>query len=270
VSREVLAAELDARIAMGHVLEERAADVGSDDDLAAARADYYIWDEYNRTLLEQRFSTDRIARDYAWWGMMSMGPQTPSEELLELRNDITRKIRRLTAVREQVPLFPEPEAPRASVAADGAEAARTTIFIVHGRDDATKLAVHGFLRAVTSLEPVILHEQASSGRTIIEKFEDHAADAAFAVILLTADDEGGLSGGEHQPRARQNVIFEFGFFVAALGRHRVAILYEHGVERPSDIDGVAYISLDAAGAWKVALARELRAAQLPVDAEQLL
>ena len=40
------------------------------------------------------------------------------------------------------------------------------------------------------LEPIILHEQANAGRAIIEKFEDHADDVAFAVVLLTPDDEG--------------------------------------------------------------------------------
>ena len=102
---------------------------------------------------------------------------------------------------------------------------------------------------------------------MIQKFTDHS-DAAFAIVLLTADDRGGPADEppNHQKRrARQNVVFELGFFIAKLGSARVCALYEDGVELPSDYAGVAYVRLDAAGAWRFELARELRAAGLPVD-----
>ena len=66
-------------------------------------------------------------------------------------------------------------------------------------------------------------------------------------------------------RPRQNVVLELGFFVGALGRNRVAIVYEEGVERPSDIAGVVYIPLDESGAWRSKLAKELDAAGIPLD-----
>jgi predicted nucleotide-binding protein len=58
---------------------------------------------------------------------------------------------------------------------------------------------------------IVLHEQPNAGRTIVEKFEDYSADTSFAVVLLTADDHGGVrtSSGMHL-RGRQNVIFELG------------------------------------------------------------
>ena len=115
------------------------------------------------------------------------------------------------------------------------------------------------------LDPIILHEQPSMGRTVIEKFEAHA-DVGFAVVLLTPDDMGGLaSGGEVKPRARQNVILELGYFIGSLGRAKVCALYVEGVEIPSDIHGVLYVSYDAAGGWRLKLASEIRAAGLPVD-----
>lgn len=146
------------------------------------------------------------------------------------------------------------------------EATGTSIFIVHGRDDAKKHDVARFLRNSTGREPVILHEQTNGGRTVIEKFEQHAAGAAFAVVIATGDDQGraATDHGE-RPRARQNVIFELGFFFGSLGRGRVVFLYEEDVERPSDIDGLVRISLDAAGAWKLPLARELDAAGIGID-----
>ena len=122
------------------------------------------------------------------------------------------------------------------------------IFLVHGHD-ARKEEVARVLRLLTGEEPTILHEQPNRGQTIIEKFERHAGDKAFAVILATADDIGSEGGGDAAtPRARQNVIFEMGFFVGAIGRDRLAVLHDEGVELPSDYQGVVYIPLDESGA----------------------
>ena len=88
----------------------------------------------------------------------------------------------------------------------------------------------------------------------------------FAVVLLTADDEGvARMSRERYLRARQNVVFELGMFIGRLGRSKVAVLYEHGVELPSDVNGILYTPLDSAGAWKLSLARELLAAGIAVD-----
>ena len=105
---------------------------------------------------------------------------------------------------------------------------------------------------------MILHEQSNQGRTIIEKFERHA-DVGFAVVLLTPDDVGGLQTdtGALEPRARQNVIFELGYFLGRLGRGGVCAITKGGVEIPSDYSGVLYIPLDDGGEWMAALTREL-------------
>ena len=105
------------------------------------------------------------------------------------------------------------------------------------------------------------------GRTLIQKFVEHS-DVAFAVVLLTPDDRGGLASESFESqrsRARQNVIFELGFFVGRLGRERVCALDLEDVEIPSDYQGVAFVPLDTKMAWKLELARELKAADLPVD-----
>ncbi len=148
----------------------------------------------------------------------------------------------------------------------GATATGTSVFIVHGRDEARKHEVARFLRSSTGREPVILHEQSNGGRTVIEKFEEHASEAAYAVVIATGDDRGRAADETNdQPRARQNVVFELGFFFGALGRAKVALLYQEGVERPSDIEGLVRIALDNAGAWKMHLAREVDAAGIGVD-----
>ena len=141
-------------------------------------------------------------------------------------------------------------------------------FLVHGHDGDTKLQVAEFIERITGERPVILHEQADSGRTIIEKFEEHASEAGFAIILLTADDVGKAKGADQlNPRARQNVVLECGYFMAKLGRGRVVALHEAGVELPSDVTGVLYKSL--AGNWHTELAREIKAAKIDVDFSNL-
>ena len=143
------------------------------------------------------------------------------------------------------------------------------VFIVHGRDNEAKETVARFLTRL-ALTPVILHEQPNQGRTIIEKFEQHA-QVGFAVALLTPDDVGALQDNSNdlKPRARQNVVFELGYFLGRLGRERVCALTKGDVETPSDYDGVVYISLDDGG-WKMDLIREFKNAGFDVDANKAL
>ncbi|MDD5303844.1 MAG: nucleotide-binding protein [Elusimicrobia bacterium] len=159
---------------------------------------------------------------------------------------------------------------KAIAAADVPQEKTKNIFIIHGRDDGTKETVARFI-ATLGLTPIILHEQSNQGQTIIEKFERHAR-VGFAVALLTPDDVGGLAEKKTDltPRARQNVIFEFGYFVGALGRRNVCALTRGNVEIPSDYAGVVYIPFDAAGAWKMNLVRELKASGYEVDANLAL
>ncbi|NQD90423.1 nucleotide-binding protein, partial [Paenarthrobacter sp. CM16] len=140
------------------------------------------------------------------------------------------------------------------------------VFIVHGHDEARKYQLARFLRDLTGHEPVILHEQPNRGSVLIEKLESSAAKTGFAVVLLTGDDFGRAKAttGE-RPRGRQNVVFELGFFIGALGRSKVAVLMEPGVEEPGDVTGIVYTPLDAAGAWKSALATEIDAAGITID-----
>ncbi|MEQ1932861.1 MAG: nucleotide-binding protein [Fimbriimonadaceae bacterium] len=143
------------------------------------------------------------------------------------------------------------------------------VFLVHGHDERVRETVARFLEKL-ELECIILHEQPNRGRTIIEKFEDYA-DVAFAVVLLTPDDQGGVGTSKpetYKPRARQNVILELGFFLGALGRSHVCALYTEGVEIPSDYSGVLFVPLDDGRAWRMTLLRELIAAGIPVDANR--
>jgi predicted nucleotide-binding protein len=171
------------------------------------------------------------------------------------------------------------------------------IFIVHGHNEKIKTEVDKFLRSL-KLDPIILHKQANLGKTIIEKVE-HYSNVGFAVILLTRDDRGAKHIDylqeikdpsiikSHQDleyekeyawdhfiealeyRARQNVIFEFGYFIGKLGRNKVAALCEEGIERPSDIDGLVYIPLDDKGEWMKELENEIKAVGIKTGLKRL-
>ena len=114
------------------------------------------------------------------------------------------------------------------------------IFIVHGKDDTSKLELARLLENDFKLKSIILHEQPDEGKTIIEKIESNS-DIGYAFIILTPDDKYIDKSNEAHYRSRQNVIFEFGYFIAKLGRDRVCVLYKEGIGQiPSDINGVVY------------------------------
>ncbi|TNB98431.1 nucleotide-binding protein [Pseudomonas jessenii] len=136
------------------------------------------------------------------------------------------------------------------------------VFVVHGHDEGARETVARFLMQL-GFEPIILHEQANQGRTVMEKVEAHG-QVDFAVVLLTPDDQGCAKGGTPEPRARQNVLLELGYFLGRLGRAKVCALKRGTLEIPSDFAGVVWESMDG-DSWKRVLGRELEAAGHEID-----
>jgi predicted nucleotide-binding protein len=122
-------------------------------------------------------------------------------------------------------------------------------FIVHGHDEQSLLHLKDYLQNTLKWqEPIILRDQPSAGKTIIEKFEEYASDVDCVFVLLTPDDVAITTGSnDEKRRSRQNVIFEMGFFCAAFGRRsgRVMLLHKGLIELPSDIAGVIWIDISA-------------------------
>jgi CheY-like chemotaxis protein len=121
-------------------------------------------------------------------------------------------------------------------------------FIVHGHDNEAKYELKNYLQNTLDLgEPIILHEQPSLGRTIIEKFEEESQNIDLVFVLLTPDDKGSdvSSTNDEKRRARQNVIFEMGYFFGKLQRRqgKIILLYKGDIELPSDISGIVYIDI---------------------------
>lgn len=240
---------------------------------------YKHWNDYNNTLLRRMFTTaeEQEKYDYYFVGAMFISAgqygRDVRREINEHRENLEKRVERLKSLEQRLNLFeldssvtlPASQAPasRARAKADSDD-----VFVVHGHNDAIKQAVARMLEKF-GLNPIILSEQPNEGRTVIEKFEHNAESAGFAIVLMTGDDVGGKTETDLQKRARQNVILELGYFVGAIGRRRVCALYEKGVEIPSDILGVGYVEIDAAGHWQYALAKELKAAGYSIDMNDL-
>ena len=139
-----------------------------------------------------------------------------------------------------------------------------TVFLVHGHDEGAREGAARYLEGL-GLKVVVLAEAASGGMTIVEKLEQ-CSDVEYAVLILSPDDCGYPAGHPEAlaRRARQNVLFETGYFVGTLGRRRVCLLLRGELELPTDLNGIVYIAFDTTGGWKRGLWRELRQVGLKV------
>lgn len=229
--------------------------------------DYRVWDDFNRRWLAQIDASGVLAGEYArvMPSLISLGTRdTIMQRKQRAEDELNQQRTRLRSIATGLPLY-------GSSAPEGAGEAvvrdldgRPQVFVVHGHDKAVREAVARTIERV-GLEAVLLREKPNQGRTLLEKLIDHAVPAKYAVVILTGDDLGGAKAATQQsPRARQNVVFEFGLFVGLLGRDKVCVLYEQGVELPSDVQGIAHYPLDDAEAWRTSLVDEMAAGGLPV------
>jgi predicted nucleotide-binding protein len=230
--------------------------------------EFDTWEQNVKLVLADYYgfpSPAASAFDRIWFSPGAYYPGQPVAEFVEARERglqeasgfIGSRIEEISDMLPGQPAILVPAVPSSS----------KSIFVVHGHDSGTKETVARFLTKI-DLEPIILHEQADMGRTLIEKFEHHSSGASCAVILLTPDDEC-ISSNKPEKRARQNVVFELGFFVGKLGRNRTFALKKSGVVLPSDMQGLIYIDLDSPD-WMTKLAREFRAAGIPFDVAKVL
>ena len=242
VSREEAHQQIEEQIEKGQQLH--AQQINSDGELKAARMESRKWSDYNKTLLLKLFDNTSIAEDaYTDFNeprrilLASSGSTSLSDELRhELRwyqNAMSSSINSLESIRDQLELYDEPSEMLQAISGNEGVSAMpqstfgNEVFIVHGHDDEAKETVARFVEHL-GIEATILDEEINEGRTIPEKFEEHADEAGYAIVLLTPDDVGSSKDetDSPQPRARQNVVLEFGYFWGKLGRKRLCVLYK--------------------------------------------
>lgn len=275
IPRDEVQKQIEVQIKQGYtILHTR---IGSDVGLSKCKDRGKKWNDYNKQLLKSFVNTDDLYIEYIEpFPSYDVTVVTGFNKDTDIfRYELKHLIQRLESIYQRLELLPE--APKNSNSREGQESTRTVpreigrrVFIVHGHDEGAKYAVARFIQQL-GLKAIILQEQSEQGRTIIEKFEDYA-DVDFAVVLLTPDDVGASqkTPDKTQPRARQNVILELGFFIGKLGRERVCALYKGEVERPSDIAGILWTRMDDHRGWQLSLVREMKQAGLDVDVNKLL
>lgn len=243
-------------------------------DLTLVESEKSRWSKYNEELLSRIFDNQVIVNEYKnidYSLRFKVGGQSFEKVVDGLGTEIDKKINFLEAIIERLDLIPEAKIKSIFVNKNEMIKPKSKdIFIVHGKDDTSKGLVSGFIEKL-GLNPIILHKQPNAGRTIIEKFEDYS-NVCFAVVLLTPDDTGYSKNepSEAKSRARQNVIFELGYFIGKLGRENVCALFKEGVEIPSDYHGVLYLPIDINNEWQFSLAREIKQAGIEIDLNKII
>jgi predicted nucleotide-binding protein len=114
------------------------------------------------------------------------------------------------------------------------------IFVIHGHDELNTRRLTQLLQNSFSLNPIAMLSKPGMSRPLIEKFEDEAQTCSFAFGLFTPDDEI-VNVTNRYKQARPNVIYEVGWFIGRLWKHRVALLLKQGTIIHSDLDGVSRI-----------------------------
>lgn len=234
-------------------------------------AQFHRWHEMNVEIYKSSFeapnNTYRQAYESQIWLLFG-------EDIIKVHKDhIGRLINQMISDIEKLPLIKCKVEGAVSPEPQKQDVSKDKVFIVHGHDGELKEKVARVLTKL-SLTPIILHEQADGGRTIIEKFETNAEDCGFAVILLTADDLGQSkrekeNGDEPKNRARQNVVFEMGYFMGRLTRKHVFVLLDKDVEKPGDLDGLVYVTT-ADNNWIVRLGKELKNCGYNIDMNKII
>jgi predicted nucleotide-binding protein len=162
----------------------------------------------------------------------------------------------------------------AAASSIGQQPDRSHLFVLYGRNEERMRDVVAVLEEAGRHDVTVLDDRTNDGRTLVERFQGQAARSGYAVVVLTADDVGTprLDPDEDpyfSPRARQGVVFQMGFLAGLLTPRRVCVLYEHGVELPANLDGLAYVQLDRGGDWRSKLLLELHGAGLDYDPAKL-
>lgn len=234
-------------------------------------AQYMQWNDYNEEYLKSCFDCPNnvYLKEYQQqvvWGCSG-------DILKDEKDNMQRQISKLESFCNKCNLFKMADnIANNNVPNNIAIVNNRNIFIVHGHNAEMKQHVARII-GVLGLNPVILHEQPDGGMTIIEKLEHYGKEASFAVILLTADDVFQSKDDKDKiitvKRARQNVVFEMGYFMAKLGRSRVFVMRDEESEKVGDIEGVLYTPTDSTG-WIMKMVKELQTAGFNVDANKAL
>jgi len=241
-SKEVFKEELNERILHGE--EYLKLEIKTIDDFEMIKKEYSLWHDYNLELLKQSFNEpyNEYRKEYdeihSLGYFFIVGTTSLAQEIKDFVDKFNSKVDSLKKLVQKIDLLKSSLVEFEDIKDKKTEFDKLNVFIVHGHDDLAKMETAKFIEQL-GLIPIILHEQVSSGFTIIEKIENYS-NVGFGVVLYTPCDLGAKKGNETELklRARQNVVFEHGFLIGKIGRKNVVALVKGDVETPNDISGV--------------------------------
>ena len=261
VTREYIVSQIDELIELG---KEALAKEHKSPPAGVIMGDYLDGENYKAFKSKTKMFTDRFLSEHPLYqditkSLSSWYSISATENIIQHLNTIKQDVFFLEAF-DEVP----DKQNDVETTINNTEGKSKKVFIVHGHDTSALDTVALFLYQI-GCEPLIIKNEASGGLALIDKIEQYAEEAVFAIVLYTACDEGRLKeSSEFKNRARQNVVFEHGYLIAKLKRKNVVALVEHGVETPGDVQGVVYVSMSADD-WRQQIIKEMLAAGMEVD-----
>lgn len=258
--------KLEERLKIGEQMLDRT--VSSTSALDLLHKESSEWADYNTEFLKQSFNnpSNEYRNSYKgsityWGGIAFPSEAEPAKSKTIIRNqinEIKKLINKSDLIKSSIKI---------SMVREDDTTDKTKVFIVHGHDEAAEIKAARFIEKL-GFEAIILHEQASSGKTIIEKIEQYS-NVGFGIVLYTECDLGGKTTDKLRHRARQNVVFEHGYLIGKIGRGNVCALVKGDIELPNDISGVVYVAMDDSNAWHFKVAKELKSSGYDIDMNKL-
>jgi predicted nucleotide-binding protein len=265
---------LDERIIIGDEIFNRP--ITTQEALKINGEDFSNWNDYNSEYLKHAFNKEynEYKKRYDDAGSFAIGfiggRSSPEKELKEFKAKVNNKLDNLKKLRAKTELLKSTVEEKYAVTEKSVSLDKSQVFIVHGHDEAAKNKTARFIEKL-GLKPIILHEQASGSKTVIEKIEAYS-NVGFGIVLYTPCDIGAKNEviPNLKNRARQNVVFEHGFLIGKIGRENVCALVKDEIETPNDISGVVYVKMDDEDAWHLKIARELRNSGYDIDMNKVI
>ena len=271
ISKTELNEKLQERILIGAELFNRT--INTHLEFSKLQRDYSDWNDYNSEYLKQSFNipNNEYKNGYDESGKyigLYDRDNSQAKKLQNFKERIYGKIDRLKKLKAKSELL-KSQIVETATKENKIEVSRTEVFIVHGHDEVAQSKTARFVEKL-GFKPIILHEQSSSSRTVIEKIEAYS-NVGFGIVLYTPCDIGAKKeeNPNYKNRARQNVVFEHGFLIGKIGRENVCALVKGEIETPNDISGVVYVKMETDEAWQLKLAKELRSSGYDVDLNKL-
>lgn len=273
ISKEELNNILDDRILKGYqILSKRSI---NQTEFKTIHDDFILWDDFNSEFLKHAFNKEnneyKIKYDKAgkFYYAFIDGKTSFEHKNEEFKFKVHSKLQELKKLRAKTSLLKSTIVEKFKDTDKTLTIDKSKVFIVHGHDEEAKIKTARLIEKL-GLKPIILNEQVSRSKTIIEKIEEYS-NVGFGIVLYTPCDIGAKDEEipKFKKRARQNVVFEHGFLIGKIGRENVCALVKGEIETPNDISGVVYVKMDNEEAWHLKIAKELKNSGYNIDMNNL-